>query len=122
MREYVCSIGIINILYKLEKKIFLVSGSDENELIYVFKKRKLFYLFDKIYGSPKSKFLNFELLLKNSNNKNKCIYFGDSKLDYEVSKEFNMDFIYVSEYSEWKKGKSILNSNNIIRNFEAIKY
>ena len=51
----------------------------------------------------------------------KGIVFGDSKVDFEVSKEFDIDFIFISQYSEWLSGKSVINKKNILKNFKTIK-
>ena len=114
-------IDFIKRLYELNKRIYVISGSDEKELIQIFKKRKIFYLFNKIYGSPKSKLKNFSLLNKKNEIYHKGIFFGDSKVDFEVSKEFDIDFIFISQYSEWLSGKSVINKKNILKNFKNIK-
>ena len=87
------------------KKIFIVSGSDEKELRSVFKKRGLFNYFNKIYGSPKDK-NEIIKIIKNQYPGSKFILIGDSRLDYEVSRKNKVDFIFKypwSEFKEWRK-------------------
>ena len=49
------ALEFIENLFKLNKRMFVVSGSDENELIKVFIKRGIDHYFEKIYGSPANK-------------------------------------------------------------------
>ena len=51
-------IEFIKKLYVKEKKLFIVSGSDEEELKGVFSKRMIFHYFEQIYGSPVDKIEN----------------------------------------------------------------
>ena len=90
----------INKINKINKKnIFVISGSEENELIKIFKEKNIYKYFHKIYGSPKSKIdnaMNLNLKIKSQ----KILYFGDSYYDYIVSKKIKSDFIFVSGYSD----------------------
>ena len=58
--------GIINYLEELksnELSTFVVSGSDEKELIEVFKKKKKLVFFNNVYGSPRNSEI-IEMLLR----------------------------------------------------------
>ena len=94
--------GVENLLKELKAnniQCVVNTGSDEEELKNIFLKRNLQQYFDNILGSPNTKYENMDKL----NLKNKTVlYFGDSKIDMEVSKFYNCDFIYVSGVSEWK--------------------
>ncbi len=105
-------------IFNINPNIFVVSGSEENELNYVFNKRKINQFFKKIYGSPNDKSINTLKVISNfSNISNSGVFFGDSKIDYETAKEFNLDFIFVKSFSEWKNGSETINNKNIINNF-----
>ena len=55
-----------------------------------------------IFGSPDSK---NEILSREINNKNiifPAIFIGDSKYDYLASKEFNIDFLFLTEWTEFE--------------------
>jgi HAD superfamily hydrolase (TIGR01549 family) len=92
--------GVIKFIKKLTKKnIFVISGSNQKELIKVFKEKNIYNCFNKIYGSPKSKIDNaIELNLQIKSKK--ILYFGDSYYDYKVSKKIKSDFIFISGYSD----------------------
>lgn len=79
-------------------KLFVASGSDEKELIEVFKKRNLINYFINVYGSPKKKTECVSEILEN-NPGLKAVFIGDALSDLKVSKEHNLDFIYMSKYT-----------------------
>jgi len=92
----------------------IVSGSNQDELREIFKKREIDKLFDSgIYGSPRDKITIFNELKSTSTLKKKTIYFGDSLYDYECAKKCNVDFCFVSRWSELKDWKVILKNKGI---------
>lgn len=106
----VCEIEneIINYRPNSEAKWFIVTGSDQEELIEIFKKRKIFQDFEGgIYGGPKSKIDIFEFLIKkNKIETSKSLYIGDSKYDYIAASKFSIDFIFLNRWSEFKDLKN----------------
>ncbi len=84
----------------------IVSGGDQTELRHLLKRRGLTRFFNSgVYGSPRTKHMIFEQNFKRGIFSLPAIYFGDSRLDYEVANEFNMDFVFISswtEFSDWK--------------------
>ena len=107
-----------------EKNLLIVSGGDQNELRSVFKKRKLHNLFKGgIYGSPENKIDIFKKLKKNKIITNPAIYFGDSKYDYYSSKECNLNFCFVSHWTEVNDWRDFCKSEsiNFINNFPSTK-
>ena len=116
-------IGVEKYLKKIKdlgKQMYVVSGSDHDELNQIFKIRKLDSYFNEIYGSPMSKIdiLN-ELCL---NSKMPGIYFGDSKSDMNAALKYDLFFVYVYEHSNWSDGREICKASNImqIKNFDQI--
>lgn len=111
-----------------DSKIAVISGSDQKELIWLFKKLKIDNIFDwGIYGSPKSKEEIFNQIFKNSRDILSAIYLGDSKYDYDVSKMYGMDFAFLTEWTEvpeWftftKKNdiKSYLNISEFLKSYK----
>ena len=84
------------------QKKMVISGANELELKKIFKKRGIDSFFSHgIFGSPDSKKDILEREIKNNNITFPAIYLGDSKYDYEVSKEFNLDFIFISQWTEF---------------------
>ena len=70
---------------------------------YIFKKKKIYNLFNNIFGSPKSKFQHAEFLNERINKNISKLYFGDSYYDYLVAKKLNADFVFIYGYSDDRK-------------------
>ncbi len=80
-----------------DKTRYVVSGSYQNELRYILKKHDLNKFFAGVYGSPDSKLS----ILQKLEFPAPALYIGDSKYDYEVVTECDMDFIFMSKYTEF---------------------
>lgn len=86
-----------------QSKWLVASGGDEEELRQVFRLRKIDNLFDSgIFGSPTSKQEIINREIRSKNIVFPALFIGDSKLDYECSREAGMDFIFLSKWSEVK--------------------
>ena len=106
-------IEFIEMLYNKKKRLFVVSGSDENELIQVFRKRGLLHYFKEIYGSPNDKLENTRKVIASTSQSHSGLFFGDSKSDYNAAIEFGIDFLYIKGASEWKGGvKKVKNESS----------
>lgn len=115
--------GALNFIKKANDygiPIFVVSGSDENELNEIFSIRCIINLFRIVYGSPLNKNQNMEKVIKTIGTKKKGAFFGDSKYDYTTSEKYGLDFVFVREYSEWNSGPELKNIVNYINNFNDI--
>ena len=109
--------GVEDLLsYLLDKKIqcFLVTGGDEEEVKFIFRKRKLEKYFKGIYGSPTDKYRNLEKIQEDHQIDN-ALFFGDSRIDLDVAEMFNLDFIFISGASEWIDGKKYCENNNYLQ-------
>ena len=96
-------------------KWLVVSGGVEKELRDVFYKRSLFDLFDGgIYGGPKTKDEILRFLIQENNLEPPIIYLGDSKFDFEAASRINIDFIFLSEWSDFKEWRNFCKKNNIL--------
>jgi phosphoglycolate phosphatase-like HAD superfamily hydrolase len=85
-----------------ETRWFIVSGGDQAELREVFEQRVLAHYFDGgIYGSPKDKHSILADLLKTEQIQRPALFLGDSRLDHEVAKAFDLDFIFVYQWTEF---------------------
>ena len=101
----------------------VVSGGDQAELRLVFKNKNIDILFEGgIYGSPMKKTSIFIDLFNRKKIKNPCIYFGDSKYDYESSNQCGIDFCFVSNWTEVKDWNFFCKKNKIdyINNFSSL--
>ena len=103
-------IETIRILNQENIPLYVVSGSDEEELNKVFYNRGIKKQFEMIYGSPKNKIENLEIIQKLRGNLDNGLVLGDSKSDMIAAEFYNLDFIYIHEKSEWEAGKSIVMS------------
>jgi phosphoglycolate phosphatase-like HAD superfamily hydrolase len=115
--------GALNFIKKAKDygiPIFVVSGSDENELNEIFSMRCIKNLFRKVYGSPLNKNQNMEKVIKIIGTKKKGAFFGDSKYDYTTSEKYGLDFVFIREFSEWNSGPELKNIVNYINNFNYI--
>ena len=106
-------------LFKLREnfpdtKWFIVSGGVQNELRNIFINRSLIDLFDGgIFGGPESKDEILQSLFQKKSIDFPAIYLGDSRFDYEVASRFNLDFLFISDWTDFKDWKSYCYSKNI---------
>ena len=117
--------GLLDILIFLKnnkKKLFVVSGSDEKDLIKVLKFKNLYKYFNIIKGSPKNKKDNLMDILPNLLDRQKSVYIGDSEYDFITSKNLGIDFIFISGYSEWRVSKNFLKKNKILNSKNFIHH
>ena len=95
-------------------KITVVSGSDQNELRWLFKEKRIDHLFNNgIFGSPKNKIEILEEIFSGFKGEEKSIFIGDSKYDFEVSKFFKIDFAFISDWSELSNWTEFARINKI---------
>jgi phosphoglycolate phosphatase-like HAD superfamily hydrolase len=90
--------GFIGFIDKLKGTKYVASGSEEEELRYVFKVRGLDVYFENIYGSPTSKVSNVKKILDERRTKN-AIMFGDSISDLEAAIDNKINFIAYVPFS-----------------------
>ncbi|KGG12033.1 MULTISPECIES: HAD family hydrolase [Prochlorococcus] len=111
--EVASKLGLLREFTK-DKSWFIVSGGAEEELREIFVANKLFKLFDGgIYGSPdtKNKILTREISKGTLNLP--ALFLGDSRLDHQVALENGLDFIFISNWTDFKDYKSYCINNSI---------
>lgn len=80
----------------------VLSGGDQQELRQLFRQRDLDAMFDAgIYGSPDNKDQVLARELGNGNIRKPALFLGDSKYDHEAAKTAGLDFVFVSELTEF---------------------
>ena len=93
---------------------FIVSGGDQNELREVFKHRGLDKYFDGgIYGSP---FTKTDIVQQLSNERklhHPALFIGDSRLDHQVAEAFKIDFLFVSQWTEFDSWRPYCNEHHV---------
>lgn len=116
--------GFLDFIRKLNPQYnFVASGGQQTDLDIVFKEKNIAQYFNSILGSPKTKIENVHFLLNSGKVTTKMlskgVFFGDSKSDFDAAKEFNMDFVFISDYSEIKTKDHFIKENKIesISNF-----
>ena len=82
-------------------RAFVVTGGMEDEVRSVLEERGLAALFTGIFGSPASKDEIFQTQLASGTMARPGVYFGDSRYDYDVASRHGMDFVFVSDWSEF---------------------
>jgi len=97
-----------------DTKKYVVSGGAQSEIQYVFQQRGLDAYFDNIYGSPDSKELIMNNRIKAPDMEYPAVFIGDSRYDYEISSKFNIDFIFITQYSEFIEWVSYFADKNIM--------
>jgi phosphoglycolate phosphatase-like HAD superfamily hydrolase len=109
---------IIQTLSRLKKSMIVLSGGTQTEVLQLLVKKGLSENFDGVFGGPKNKEENLQGLSL----KEPVLYFGDSEVDYLVSKNNNFDFVFVygasniieweNKVTEWQVVKSISDFKN----------
>lgn len=80
----------------------IVSGGDQAELRDVFAHRGIADFFDGgIFGSPESKDVIIAREFERCNINQPALFLGDSKYDFEVARNANLDFIFISGWSDF---------------------
>ena len=93
---------------------FIVSGGDQTELREVFDQRGIAHYFNGgIYGSPRDKHSIVRDLLKSKQIQYPGLFLGDSRLDHEVARAFEFDFIFINQWSEFSDWRIYCQSNKI---------
>ena len=92
----------------------MISGSDQIELREILKKKGIYEFFNLgIFGSPSTK----ESLIKKNIIQNKikfpAIFLGDSKLDYYSAKKYEIDFIFLYEWTDLSNWEKFCSENSI---------
>jgi phosphoglycolate phosphatase-like HAD superfamily hydrolase len=91
---------------KDNSKKFVISGGAQEELRHVFKQRGLDAYFDGIFGSPDTKEMIMSSLARSFDIAYPAVFIGDSRYDYEVAAKFEIDFIFMSKYTEFENWRS----------------
>lgn len=97
-----------------QQRWLIVSGGDQAELREVFSIRSIDSLFNGgIFGSPDSKDIILARELQSCNISGKALFIGDSRYDYEVAHDAGLDFIFVSNWSEFSSYKDYFKSKDV---------
>lgn len=106
------AIEFITTLFKREKKLFIVSGSPEEELRRLVRERGIEKFWTEIKGAPTAKHEHVEKILQQYQlNQTDCVLFGDAEEDRVAADINSILFVPVNFYNgrEGYKNFSILN-------------
>lgn len=79
----------------------IVSGGDQNELRDIFDSRQIAALFESgIFGSPDTKDEILEREISSGRIQFPALFLGDSQYDFEAASRKEIDFVFVSAWSE----------------------
>ena len=93
----------------------IVSGGAQSELNEVFKAKELDTFFDGgIFGNPDSKEYIVQRERKNGNIVDPTLFVGDSKYDHEVAIANGMEFVFVSDWTEFTDWKSYFDQETLV--------
>jgi phosphoglycolate phosphatase-like HAD superfamily hydrolase len=90
----------------------VVSGGDQEELREIFAARGIADWFDAgIFGSPDDK--DTILAREQSSLRFPAVFLGDSRYDYEAACRAELDFVFVSAWSEFSDWESLFAGKNV---------
>lgn len=93
-------------------KWLIVSGGDQQELREVFAERGLMELFDGgIFGSPDTKDIILERERTCQNIAAPGLFLGDSRYDHIAATRAGLDFVFLSQWSEYAEWQSYCADN-----------
>jgi len=104
----------------LKKNLIVLSGGTQLEVLQLLADRGLSESFNGVYGGPKNKEENLQGLSLD----NPVLYFGDSQVDYLVSKNNNFDFVFVygaSNILDWRGKVKEWKIDKFINNFSSLR-
>lgn len=113
------SCKIVDGLMELRKQTpsarwLIVSGGDQKELRQVFQQRQIDTLFDGgIFGSPDSK---DDILAREKAEGNitcPALFFGDSRYDHQAARQAGLDFVFISQWTEFSDWQRYCSEHNI---------
>jgi phosphoglycolate phosphatase-like HAD superfamily hydrolase len=107
--------GVQAFLASLPRSIrnYVVSGGAQTEVRQALEERHLDQFFALILGNPRSKQENMQQLFDAGALKGRGAYFGDARLDMELARQFDLDFVFVSGASEWAEVDMEFHGNRI---------
>lgn len=114
--------GLMDFLEGKSAPKYVVSGGDQKELQYVFKKRKIDFHFAEICGSPETKNSIVTKIIKSGICSGKEVFFiGDALEDLLVAKNHNLTPIFMKRYSDNVELEFSFCKDNNIRVINTLK-
>ena len=106
--------GVMDTLKQLRSNnipAYIVSGTPDDELNFIVKKKNLSSFFNEVHGSPRQKSEIIDHILKDNNYKSdNCLFIGDAMSDYKAAIETSVCFLGIVKDCE----KSLFPEGTII--------
>ena len=105
--------NLINFIENSKNKNFYIStGTNQEEIKKICKKKRIFKSFSGIYGSPKTKITHINSIIKNNKiNKKDVLFIGDSLSDYKAANACGINFVCKSN----SENKNLFKNLNVKR-------
>ena len=94
--------------------MLVVSGAEQAELRTVLRNRGLAQYFDGIFGSPDTKDEILAREIRRSTITKPALFLGDSRYDHEAASRAGLDFIFISDWTEFSDWKAYCADNGIV--------
>ena len=95
-------------------KWLILSGGDQQEIRQLFAKRKLDHMFNGgLFGSPDNKDEVLAREIASGNIQFPALFIGDSKYDFEASNRAELDFVFLSDWTEVPDWQSFCEANKL---------
>ena len=109
-------------LYREQAEIYVVSGGFQQELVDTFKLKNIHHYFKDILGCPTPKHEHVNNLMRVKEIPSPVLFIGDSQVDYEVTKGHPIDFIFLSQFSEFKGWEKYCDDHALVNfvNFQEL--
>ena len=104
--------GFVNFIRQNDCKKFVISGGREDEVVSIFKHKKIDIYFNGIYGSPRTKENILDDISEDIDFP--AVYVGDSKYDFIASNYIGSDFIFMYEFSEFQGWEEYFKDRNVM--------
>lgn len=115
------AVDLLASLEKLGKPCYIVSGAATSEVESIVKRTEIAKYFQFVLGSPQNKVQNLNFLKSEGRLKGRGIFIGDSFTDYRSAKDFNMKFVFMENFSEWRNREEEENSFYLtVKNLEEL--
>lgn len=90
-------------------RVYVVSGSDEEELRRVFDAADVRHRFAEVHGSPVGKKAHLSrICAERGADPRRCLFVGDGWGDWDTATTLDVPFVFLSEMSEWEGGKATI--------------
>ena len=116
--------GVIKFLEKYKKKYiyFISSGTPQDELNLILRKKKIDSYFYKIYGSPDNKHLHIKKIINDyAFSKKNLIFVGDGESDFRAASKSKIKFVQIGNNFKSKKQSLKIDQFHEIENLIILK-